>query len=257
MKTPLTHTLLAALLCVVFTAEIRAQAGAFTYQGQLTENGSPASGLYDFTFTLYGSSGGMDAVAVPVTNSTVAVSNGLFTTTLDFGSGVFDGSNRWLEIGVATNGSGAFTNLAPRQQITSTPYAIRASVATLAESLPPSSVSGANIQNATITADKLVDSSGSGLDADLLDGLDSTDFAAAAHTHYGRYGAARPRPVWALNPVPPAAVWPDCWDGPPRGRLISRVLHRACWEKATPATEWPACPARALACWARASIQWE
>jgi len=32
----------------------------------------------------------------------VPVSGGLFTFPLDFGAGVFDGSERWLEIGVAT-----------------------------------------------------------------------------------------------------------------------------------------------------------
>jgi len=53
------------------------------------------------------------------------VSNGLFTVTLDFGN-QFPGANRWLEIGVRTNGVGAYTTLSPRQPITATPYAITA-----------------------------------------------------------------------------------------------------------------------------------
>ena len=42
---------------------------------------------------------------------------------LDFGS-QFPGANRWLEIGVRTNGGGAFGLLTPRQPVTPTPYAI-------------------------------------------------------------------------------------------------------------------------------------
>src|SRR5207249_8464707 len=34
---------------------------------------------------------------------------------------------RWLEVGVRTNGGGAFTTLSPRQRITAAPYAITAS----------------------------------------------------------------------------------------------------------------------------------
>ena len=34
----------------------------------------------------------------------VGVSNGLFVVTLDPGAGIFDGTARWLEISVSTNG---------------------------------------------------------------------------------------------------------------------------------------------------------
>ena len=69
--------------------------------------------------------GGLTNVATPVTN-------GLFTVTLDFGSGVFDGNARWLDIGVRTNGGGAFTSLSPRQPILPTPYALYAANAGIA-----------------------------------------------------------------------------------------------------------------------------
>jgi hypothetical protein len=61
-----------------------------------------------------------------VTNTAVSVSNGLFTTTIDFG-GAFDGNPRWLEIWVKSNGANNFVMLTPRQQLTPTPYAITAS----------------------------------------------------------------------------------------------------------------------------------
>src|SRR5215469_14224669 len=103
------------------------QGTAFTYQGRLNSGGSPAHGSYDIAFTLYATNMTGSAIAGPVTNPGVAVSNGLFTTAVDFGPGVFTGTNYWLEIDVSTNGANAFTTLAPRQPLTPTPYAIFAS----------------------------------------------------------------------------------------------------------------------------------
>ena len=118
MKTRLIHHLLTALLSVAFATALHAQPTAFTYQGQLTDNGAPADGLFDITFTLYDSSGGPTVVGGPVTNAATAAANGMFTVTLDFGAGVFDGSERWLEIGVVTNGGGSSVTLLPRQHAT-------------------------------------------------------------------------------------------------------------------------------------------
>jgi hypothetical protein len=103
-----------------------AQGTAFTYQGQLQNNGSPANGTYNLTFALFTTNNAGTAVAGPVTNSAVHVTNGLFTVAIDFGSSVWNGETNWLQIGVATNGSNSFTTLAPRQQLTPVPYAISA-----------------------------------------------------------------------------------------------------------------------------------
>jgi hypothetical protein len=103
------------------------QGTAFTYQGQLQNNGNPANGAYNFTFSLFNANTGGRATAGPVTNNGVMVSNGLFTALIDFGPGVFTGGTDWLEIGVETNGVSAFTTLTPRQQLTPTPYAITSS----------------------------------------------------------------------------------------------------------------------------------
>jgi hypothetical protein len=102
-----------------------AQGTAFTYQGRLNNSVGPASGVYDLQFTIYDSSGGPTIVGGPLTNPAVSVSNGLFAVMLDFGAGVFTGADRWLEIGVRTNGSAdVYTTLNPRQPLTSSPYAI-------------------------------------------------------------------------------------------------------------------------------------
>jgi len=119
-----------------------AQTTAFTYQGRLDHTGSPANGSYDFRFTIYNAASDGSAISGSVTNDATVVSNGLFTVTLDFGSVPFDGSNRWLDIGVRTNGSGdTFTTLNPRQPITSAPYAITA--ARLSGTVPNGGIGGA------------------------------------------------------------------------------------------------------------------
>ena len=130
--------LLALSTLIYQPSTLRAQGTAFTYQGRLNNGGVVANGSYDLQFTIYDSTNDPGTViAGPLTNSATAVSNGLFTVTLDFGN-VFDGSDRWLDIAVRTNGGSSFATLSPRQQITPAPYAITA--------LTAASVNGLTIQ---------------------------------------------------------------------------------------------------------------
>jgi hypothetical protein len=115
---------LSALVFVLHPATCQAQGTAFTYQGRLDSDGAPANGSYDFQFALYDAAGGGNRWGPTLTNQAVAISNGLFTVTLDFGAGAFTGADRWLEIGVRPSGGGAFTTLSPRQKLTATPYAM-------------------------------------------------------------------------------------------------------------------------------------
>jgi hypothetical protein len=126
-----------------------AQTTAFTYQGQLSAGGAPANGNYDLCFALYDAVTNGNAVGFPQTNSAVAVSNGLFGVTLDFGP-IFTGTNYWLDISVCQTGGTNFTELSPRQPISPTPYAIFAnSASNLLGNLPAGVVtngaSGVNI----------------------------------------------------------------------------------------------------------------
>ena len=139
-------SLLSLTVLSVQLSTVWSQGTAFTYQGGLKNNGILANGSYDLTFTLYTNSTTGPVIDGPVTNSAVAVTNGLFTTIVDFGPGVFTGSGNWLEIAVSTNGANGFTTLAPRQQLTPTPYAMYAPNA--------GSVAGSNIVGA-ITTEKL------------------------------------------------------------------------------------------------------
>ena len=102
---------------------LQAQGTAFTYQGHLKDGANSANGSYDLRFAVWDASSAGNSSSTILTNPATSVSNGLFTVTLDF-SPVFDGSARWLEIGVRTNGGSAFVTLAPRQALTATPYAI-------------------------------------------------------------------------------------------------------------------------------------
>jgi hypothetical protein len=106
-----------------------AQGTAFTYQGRLNNGGQPASGNYDMAFTLFATNSSGVAIAGPVTNSAIAVSNGLFTTMINFSPGVFTGGSNWLQIAVSTNGANNFIILTPRQQVTPVPYAVFANTA--------------------------------------------------------------------------------------------------------------------------------
>ena len=134
-----------------FTA--RAQGTAFGYQGRLNDNAGPANGVYDLRFTLFnGTNLPGNVLAGPVTNAAVTAKQGLFSVTLDFGRGVFNGSALWLQVDVRTNGDTNFTSLWPRQAILSVPYAVsaggasnllgRLSVSQLSGMLPATQVTG-------------------------------------------------------------------------------------------------------------------
>jgi hypothetical protein len=108
-------------------SDIGAQAAvgtSFTYQGRLTDGGSPANGQYDFRFRLYDDAGGGFQVGVANTLDNVTVTEGLFTVKLSFGAN-FNGTAYWLDIGVRPGDStGSYTTLTPRQELTPTPYAL-------------------------------------------------------------------------------------------------------------------------------------
>jgi hypothetical protein len=98
---------------------------AFTYQGQLNASGAPANGHFDFQFALFDAATNGNQVGSTITNLEVGVTNGLFTTALDFGGDIFTGNSSWLSLSVRSNGSsGAFTELTPLEPLTPTPNAL-------------------------------------------------------------------------------------------------------------------------------------
>lgn len=121
---------LVATLCAVSLTPVCAQTPigtAFTYQGSIDQSGGPLSGTADFQFKLFGAVTGGTQVGTTQSVTNLTVTDGVFTTVLDFGASVFTGDKRFLEIAVRTpSGSGSFTTLSPRQELTSTPYALKA-----------------------------------------------------------------------------------------------------------------------------------
>jgi len=135
---------LAALVVFGFAAAALGQVAAFTYQGRLSSGGSPANGSYDLRFRLASDPLANNYVGAPAFSNAVSVTDGLFTVVLDFGPGIFNGSNLWLEVDVRTNGGASYTVLSPLQALTPTPYAIMAnSASNLLGSLPAVQLSGA------------------------------------------------------------------------------------------------------------------
>ena len=148
------HTMkLKLLLCAVAICvsalvnhAVAAPAGtAFTYQGRLYDGSAVAGGFHDFRFTLM-DSGGVPVPTAPCANPLVVndawVTNGLFTTQLDFCGSTFNGDARWLRVEVRTSGAAAFTTLSPLQELKPAPYALKALIADTVASVPWSSLTG-------------------------------------------------------------------------------------------------------------------
>lgn len=114
--------------CAVLSALFAVAAPAFadttfTYQGELTNSSVLANGNYDFRFILYTADLGGSQVGPIVTRNGVAVSQGVFTVPLDFGS-EFGSEARYLEIAVRNAGGPSYTLLSPRQPLTPATHAL-------------------------------------------------------------------------------------------------------------------------------------
>src|SRR5215203_4050908 len=81
---------------------IFAQTTEFTYQGKLVDNSIPANANYDFEFRLFSIEAG-GAALVTIQRQGIAVSNGVFNVSIDFGAN-FPGANRYLEIALKPAG---------------------------------------------------------------------------------------------------------------------------------------------------------
>lgn len=118
-----------------------------SYQGRLSDGGSPANGSYDFQFLL------KDAVTSGTTlgevlTMTLPVQNGVFSAALPWKSSLFTGAARWVEVRVRPTppaGASGTEADAPyavleRQRLSTTPYAFRSQTSGTVESVPVSSL---------------------------------------------------------------------------------------------------------------------
>lgn len=129
-----------------------AQGTAFTYQGELDQNGVPVTANADIVFALFDAAIGGNAVGSPLNftaanGNPVAVQNGIFTVALDFGALAFAGAvsdERYLSVTVNGN------PLSPRTKIENAPYALQARTAELAYSVSNASIGSAQIVPAQV-----------------------------------------------------------------------------------------------------------
>ena len=141
MNNPI-QKLLIAFMLLIGLRQAGAQGTEFTYQGRLISNSVPATGFYDFEFSLSNAPSGGSQVGSTITQTGIGVTNGLFTTTLDFGS-VFTGNSTWLAISVRSNGIGSYVGLTPLQELNPTPYAIFANTSSnVSGTLPATQITG-------------------------------------------------------------------------------------------------------------------
>ncbi len=93
----------------------------FTYQGRLADGGAPADGMYEFQVRL------LDGASAQIGTTQLLMADvveGGFMLNLDFGASAFNGSARFLEIGVrSVMDAGPYTILSPNTLVTSTPVA--------------------------------------------------------------------------------------------------------------------------------------
>ena len=109
--------MLVALSMLGGAASQDAWAADITYQGQLRNAGDAFTGFADLEFRLYDQLGGGVQVGSTVSRPGWPVEDGLFQIELDFGAGVFDGTDRYIEVRVDG------TPLSPRQPLSAVPVA--------------------------------------------------------------------------------------------------------------------------------------
>jgi len=186
------------------------------YQGKLTDTeGNPLTGPYNMTFYLFTAASGGSAIWSE-NHTSVAVTDGIYNVILGsinpLATGLFN-DNDLVYLEVEIEGE----SLAPRQQLTSAPYALKARVsdavvsggittvmikdgAVDSQKLDDDAVTGAKIADGTVSYVDIQDGStlaeikdddgaGSGLDADMLDGLQASDFVRPS-ADYGRSGVS-------------------------------------------------------------------
>ena len=129
----------------------------FTYQGRLTDGGSPANGVYDLRFSLFDDANAGAQVGSTVTVDDVPVSGGYFTVALDFGAMAFQGAARWLKVEVRPSASaGSYTALTPRTALAGVPYALSlrpgATVNTTTTDVPALNLNASNANSNALVA---------------------------------------------------------------------------------------------------------
>lgn len=175
------------LMLLLGTSHAVTAATALNYSGSLKTDTGWASGEFQIVFQLYSNSIANDPVSVAITNQ-VAVSNGVFSSSMDFGIAPFTLDPLWLELSVRKVGvDSEFTILTPRQKLSPLPQAVYSAAAGTITLPVPDELLSSNVARLDqspvflstsappffVASSQVVPS----LNSDLLDGLDSSAFA--------------------------------------------------------------------------------
>ncbi len=126
---------LSMLAAYALAGAAAAQSTVFTYQGRLKNGAALASGPHDFRFRLFDAASAGTQVGTTQCADNVTVTEGLFTTPIDFGQQYATTGQRFLEVevradtGLNCSNATGFTLLSPRQLLTAAPIASHAKTA--------------------------------------------------------------------------------------------------------------------------------
>ncbi|GAB4182142.1 MAG: hypothetical protein Tsb002_02990 [Wenzhouxiangellaceae bacterium] len=116
--------LLLAFLCAI-SVQAQPVDNTISYQGRLDIGGAPANGQFDFEVVVFDALTGGNQVSPILMLDGVDVMEGLVNLSLDFGEGVFNGEQHFLELRVRDlAGGGGLVILEPRQPTLAAPYSI-------------------------------------------------------------------------------------------------------------------------------------
>jgi hypothetical protein len=160
--------------------------GMINYQGLIVDRdtGDPLPGEHTMRFRIYDAASD-GSMLWSEEQQVTADAMGVVTVMLGSENTIeisFDAAC-WLEVEVDDE------VLLPRRQMVSVPYAFRSMASSNADSLGGVYHGDYVVQGdiGVITSDMIADGPGSGLDADMFDGLDGDAFADSGHSHDDRY----------------------------------------------------------------------
>jgi len=242
------------LFVLLFTLSFQAEAQIpqlINYQGRLVGTNGLVNGNVGLSLRLYNVPNGGSFIYED--SNSVAVADGLYSTSIGDNPtnasflAAFTNATVYLE--VAVNGAA----LAPRERIVAVAYAMTADgvrpqgilsnmIATGAISanhLADGAISNADIAtNAAIAAGKIAGGPGSGLDADTLDGINSTSFSQTNHNHDATYvNEGQTNSVTTQMITDGTLLFVDVGqNGATNGQVMTWNNGASRWEPATPAT---------------------
>jgi len=120
------------VILALASSSVLAQSTTFTFQGSLKNGGTPANGVHDFRFRLFDAATAGNQVGTQQCIDNLAVAEGVFTATLDFGQQFATTASRFIEVevrrdtGLSCANTVGFGVLTPRLLISAAPMATHA-----------------------------------------------------------------------------------------------------------------------------------